>query len=384
MTDNNSNANKVSSRDNLPEWLAQFKRELNGSKNKEQTATTATPQQQSPYPNADFQKAESILMNATGSEELVSSDYHPFAFMELPGYESCIKELKNLGIANSGTDKSSGIITALNKFHGLKARPAQKPIVFVGESTDEVNPILEATAKQMSCPTIKMSIQESPAGLPIILAHANKTAMQISHGKPALVWLSENSGLLVLENLEDWQPFFEGQSLEFGDGAQSFISIQLTPAGREFINLVEACALNPNVQILCSTTCAEDVPSRILEILGDVSEVKVEKPNSAERKQIWNKLANTHPSLRGLNFEELSSLTAHLTRAEIEKAVQEAIAESYNTSLKFGKCDGIKRENLFEKILLKQDKNSEEFKRIENFLVDNFAHSFEFNQVITH
>ena len=382
MNENNANVNKAKSTNDLPEWLAQFKRELNGKQ--ENKETTPKTQQNSPYPNADFQSAESILLNATGGEELVASDYHPFAFMDLAGYESCIKQLKNLGIAASEQDKSSGIIAALNKFHGLKSRPALKPIVFVGESTEEIGPILEATAKQLSCPTIKMSIQQTPMGTPAILAHANKTAMQISEGKPPLVWMSENDGLLVLENLEDWRPFFEGSSLEFGDGGHSFISIQLSPAGKEFLRLVEVCADNPNVQIICSTTCAEDVPARMLEILGDVSEVKVEKPTNAERRQIWNKLANTHPSLRGLNFEELSNLTEHLTRAQIEKVVQEAIADSYNSGLKVGKCDRIKRENLFEKILLKQDKNSSEFKKIEDVLVSNFAHQFEFNQVITH
>ena len=381
MTENNEHVSKTA-QDNLPEWLSQFKKEL---KDGQKVATsTAEKQQETPYANADFQNAESILLNACGGEDLVASDYHPFAFVELPGYENCIKRLKNLGIAGSASDKSSGIINALNKFHGLKSRPALKPIVFVGESTDEVGPILEATAKQMSCATIKMSIQQTPSGLPAIMAQANKTAIQISRGKPPLLWLSENSGLLVLENLEDWKPFFEGHSFEFGDGSSSFISIQLTPAGKEFLNLVEVCAENPNVQIIASTTCADEVPSRMMDILGNVSEVKVEKPTNAERKQIWNNLANTHPSLRGLNFDELSTLTKHLTRAEIEKVAQEAIADSYNSGLKFGKCDRIKRENLFEKILLKQDKNSEEFKKIEDVLIEDFANSFEFNQVITH
>ena len=385
MSDKNTNVNKYTQTDNLPDWLAQFKKELKGGKPMVQPTDVApVPQEQkNPYPNADFQSAESILLNATGGEQLVASDYHPFAFVELPGYENCIKRLRNLGIGATEKDKSSGIVNALNKFHGLKSRPAMKPIVFVGESTDEINPILEATAQQMSCPTIKMSIQETPTGLPAILAQANKTAIQISKNKPPLLWLSENNGLLVLENLEDWKPFFEGQSLEFGDGSTSFIHIQLTPAGKEFLSLIEVCADNPNVQIIASTTCADEVPVRMLDILGDVSEVKVEKPTNSERMQIWNNLANTHPSLRGLNFDELTTLTAHLTRADIEKVAQEAIADSYNAGLQFGKCDRIKRENLFEKILLKQDKDSEEFKKIEDVLVDSFAHSFEFNQVIT-
>ena len=382
MSENNENFNRTT-QDNLPEWLAQFKKELKNDQKAASATASAADKQQTPYANADFQNAESILLNACGGEDLVASDYHPFAFVELPGYENCIKRLKHLGIAGGARDKSAGIINALNKFHGLKSRPALKPIVFIGEDIDEVQPILEATAQQMSCATIKMSVQETPAGLPAILAHANKTALQLSHGRSPLMWLSENNGLLVLENLEDWKPFFEGRTLEFGDGSQSFISIQLTPAGKEFLGLVEVCADNPNVQIIASTTCADEVPAQMMEILGEVSEVKVEKPTDAERKQIWNNLANTHPSLRGLNFDELAILTKHLTRADIEKVALEAIAESYNSGLKYGKCDRIKRENLFEKILLKQDKDSEEFKRLEDVLVDSFAHQFEFNQVLT-
>ena len=377
------NVNSKKPEEQLPEWLEQFKQELNGAKSLNETAKEQKPQQ-TRYSNADFKSAESVLLNAAGGESLVASDYHPFAYLNLAGYDSCIKRLKYLGIANSEKSNNSGMITALNKFHGITSRPALKPIIFVGDSVEEIEPLLQATTDELACATIKMSIQETPAGLPAIMSQANKTAVTLARGKAPLVWLSENAGLLIIESLEDWTPFFEGSSFEFGDGVHSFLSIHLTPAGKEFINLIEVCAKNPNVQVICSTTSSEDVPPRLLDILGNVSEVKVEKPNMQERRQLWTKLANTHPSLRGQNFEELSALTAHLSRADIEKVVQEAIAESYNTSLREGKCDNVKKENLFEKILLKQDKTSDEFKKIEEVLVENFTDSFEFNQVLTH
>lgn len=377
------NVNSKKPEEQLPDWLEQFKQELNGAKSLSETAKEE-PKQQTPYANADFKSAESVLLNATGGESLVASDYHPFAYLNLAGYDSCIKRLKYLGIANSEKSNKTGMITALNKFHGIASRPALKPIIFVGESVEEIEPLLQATTDELACATIKMSVQETPAGLPAIMSQANKTAVTLARDKAPLVWLSENAGLLIIESLEDWTPFFEGSSFEFGDGERSIFSIHLTPAGKEFINLIEVCVKNPNVQVLCTTTCTDDIPSHFVDILGNFSEVKVEKPNMQERRQLWTKLANSHPSLRGQNFEELSTLTAHLSRADIEKVVQEAIAESYNTSLREGKCDNIKRENLFEKILLKQDKTSEEFKKIEEVLVENFADSFEFNQVLTH
>ncbi len=376
------NVNSKKPEEQLPDWLEQFKQELNGAKSLSETAKEE-PKQQTRYANADFKSAESVLLNATGGESLVASDYHPFAYLNLAGYDSCIKRLKYLGIANSEKSNKTGMITALNKFHGIASRPALKPIIFVGESVEEIEPLLQATTDELACATIKMSVQETPAGLPAIMSQANKTAVTLARGKAPLVWLSENAGLLIIESLEDWTPFFEGSSFEFGDGERSIFSIHLTPAGKEFINLIEVCVKNPNVQVLCTTTCTDDIPSHFVDILGNFSEVKVEKPNMQERRQLWTKLANSHPSLRGQNFEELSTLTAHLSRADIEKVVQEAIAESYNTSLREGKCDNIKRENLFEKILLKQDKTSEEFKKIEEVLVENFADSFEFNQVLT-
>jgi SpoVK/Ycf46/Vps4 family AAA+-type ATPase len=384
MNDMNKNhdVNSNKPEDKLPDWLNQFKQELNGAKTID-TSKNPEPKQQTRYSNADFKDAESMLLNATGGEALSASDYHPFAFMNLAGYDSCVKKLKYLGISNTEKSKNSSMVAALNKFHGIPSRPALKPIVFIGDSTEEIEPLLQATTDELSCATIKMSVQETPAGLPAIVSQANKTAVQLAHGRAPLMCLSENSGLLIIENLEDWTPFFEGSSFEFGDGEHSVFSIHLTPAGKEFINLIEACVKNPNVQIICTTTCPEDIPTHLLDILGNVSEVKVEKPNIQERRQLWTKLASTHPSLRGLNFEELSKLTKHLTRTDIEKVVQEAIAESYNTSLRAGKCDSVKRENLFEKILLRQDKNTEEFKRIEEVLVDSFAHSFDFNQSIT-
>ena len=143
------------------------------------------------------------------------------------------------------------------------------------------------------------------------------------------------------------------------------------------ISLLKKCVDNVNVQILCTTFNREDVSSVVLDEFGTFNEISIDKPNKTERVEVWNKLSNKHPSLRGLNSAELADLTDNLTRRDIKMIAEDAISEAYQSGLTKGSCNSVTRENLFEKIILRQDKNSPAFVKLEDVLVNSFARSFD-------
>ncbi len=371
----NQNLNGNKKNDGVPEWLAQFRRELAGSE--ESPKTEPEVEKKTPYANADFQKAESVLLSANGAQTHAHNDYHAFALSNLAGYEKAITRLRFLGFGDKSSAQNDSVIAALNRFHGMSSRPALRPILIIGESPEEIEPLLNATSDELMCPTVKLAIQDTPSGLPGIAAAANKSCMDISRGKPPLVAISENNGLLIMENIEDWSIFFEEESFDGPDGPQPMMPVRLTPAGREFLSLIEHCADNPRVQIICTTCEQELIPLELLDIIGDMDEVKIEPPNKSERIAIWNELANRHPSLRGLNNAELANYCESLSRHDIEVVAQEAITEAYNSGLKRGFCNSVTRENLMEKIILRQEPGTVVFAMLEDALVNNFARSFE-------
>ena len=363
--------------DNLPEWLAQFKRELNQNKTEQHIApSNGKNESKSPYSTATYKNAESVLLSISGQPRLNASDYNPFSFDDLAGYHDAIAKLKSLGLSPKANYDDQGIISALNQFHGLKSRPALKPILFVGDEEAEIEPLLQATIDALAMPTIKLNIQEGPGGLPAMALTANKTAVDTSKSASPFPWIADNYGLLIVEELENWDVFFD-ENYEFSNGYQPFMPIRLTPSGQELISLLKKCVDNVNVQILCTTFNREDVSSVVLDEFGTFNEISIDKPNKTERVEVWNKLSNKHPSLRGLNSAELADLTDNLTRRDIKMIAEDAISEAYQSGLTKGSCNSVTRENLFEKIILRQDKNSPAFVKLEDVLVNSFARSFD-------
>lgn len=363
--------------DNLPEWLAQFKRELNQNKTEEKKQKPDNKNEiKTPYSNSTFKTAESVLMSIGGKPQLNASDYNPYSLDDLAGYQEAVLKLKNLGLTGKNDALDDGVVNALNRFHGLKSRPALKPILFIGEDEAEVQPILQATIDALSTATIKIEIQEGPGGLPAMALTANKTAVDLSKGVSPFPWIADHNGLIILEEIENWDVFLD-EDFEFSSGFQPFMPIRLTPSGQELIELLRKCVDNVNVQIICTTYDRDEISPIVLDEFGSFNEIVIDKPNKTERVEVWNKLSNIHPSLRGLNNSELADLTDNLTRRDIKTIAEDAITEAYQSGLSKGSCNSVTKENLYEKIILRQDKNSPAFTKLENALVNSFARSFD-------
>lgn len=362
MTDpSNDKINNNQTDSNLPEWLSQFRKELNASKSQDENAD-----------KTNFKNADAIMM-PLDSKHFAAGDYHPFAFLDLAGYKEAISSLKKIGVGNNNERVNDGIITALNRFHGVTSRPALRPILIEGETPEEIEPLIQATIDEFGMPTVRLQLQETMNGLPAMSVTANKSALTNTKNKSPLTWISENNGLLIIENVEDWTMFFDEPD---EDSMNPFLPIKLTPTGSELISLVAKSIDNPQVQILCTTNDEGYIPGEMWDMLGQVNKIKVDRPTKAERLEVWNKLSSKHPSLRGLSNSELSELTENLSRHELEVIAQDAVSEAYQSGLQKGACRQVTRENVFEKIILRQDPKSPEFKRLEEALVSSFALSF--------
>ena len=364
MADQKNDEKDNAQNDDLPEWLAQFKREL-GAKSEEESYFN----EDGPIIAADSEELKRI--------EAVNSLAKPYAFYELAGYDNAINSLCDLGFVGGIKSSSDGVVAALNHYHGLKSKPALRPIVISGKCYEDITPFLNAALEEMAQPTVKVDFSENSNGMPQMSINANGSAINAAQKEPALSWVARNNGIIIIEAVEFWLLDPPDQFFDFGNGVGAFIHFKM--GGNVDVNeMIDIALDNPDVQIIVTTCQYEDIEADLLEFLGNVHTIEIDNPDQKEREELWTQISAKHPSLRMLNLRELASVSRTLSRFEIKQCAQEALSDSYYDGLKMGKVSGVTKENVFEKICLRvEDKDSEEFKTMQDFLLKSFSHSFD-------
>ncbi len=367
MGDPKNGEHKNNQENNLPDWLTQFKQEL-GAKSDENAVGDYTSV---PLSEGGSLEEESRLIGAQ------SKDIKPYAFFELAGYKNAINALCDVGFSTNFALQKDGIIAALNNYHGIKSKPALPPIVLSGRCYEDIKPLLNAALDEMSQPTVILSFQETSHGVPVMAVNANGIALNASGKQPALQWVAQNHGILVIDAIEYWIDDATSQIVDFGNGIGAVVQFKMGP-NIDVGEMIETAIDNPDVQIICTTCESELYEADILEYFGTAKFIEVDNPDLEERQEIWTQQAGKHPSLRALDLRNISRLTRGLSRYDIQQSVQDAISDSYHLGLRNGNLEEISKENIFEKVCLRMDdKDCSEFREMQEALIDSFAKSFD-------
>lgn len=352
----------------MPDWIAQFKAK------------------QAPEPVVSEMIPDDVkrrIVSGVGIEELydmnkqvtsTSSNYHAFTYYEVAGYRDAISKLRKLGIGFSDNENAQEIMKSLNKFHGVSTRPARKPLILAGKDIDDVSVLLEATLEELNMPTVKCKFETGIQGFGGISTIANKQAIRVSRGESPYLHITKNGGCLALENIESWDfsPFgyqedFIIQNLVF--------RMQAPKQNRATFDILREAVKNPAVVIVATTddtnVCSDDYAG----LFGDADIISIEPPDDCERHDIWGSLIQEHPSLYDMDVFELVALSNGMGRTDIIESAKEAIQEAYYDGIKNANCKAITKENIFEKLIVRQDAESEEFKLLQESLLKSFSSS---------
>ena len=367
MSEQKNDDTKQNNENNLPEWLTQFKQEL-GARSEEKTGT------------GEFSSMVQQTTSPSGTARVIgaaSKSMKPYAFFELAGYTNSINELCEVGFGTNSAAQQDGIIAALNKFHGIKSKPALSPIVLSGECFEDIKPLLDAALDEMKQPTVMLGFSESAQGLPVMSVNANGAALNAAQRTPALQWIAHNHGILVLDAIEYWIDDPSDHIVDFGNGVGAFVQFKMAP-NLDVNELIDLAIDNPDVQIVCTTCEREIYENDIIDYFGQVKFINIENPDLAEREEIWTQQAGKHPSLRPLNLGEIARLSRGLSRYDIQQIVQDTISDSYYKGLKSGNLTGVSREDVFEKVCVRMNnKDCNEFREMQDALLQSFAKSFD-------
>ena len=146
---------------------------------------------------------------------------------------------------------------------------------------------------------------------------------------------------------------------------------------REAVNLIRSSADDPDVFVLCTSALGNDVDPYFFDLLGPVSAVDIDYPTEKERADIWMEIAREHPSVRGVDRDQLVRFSQGMPRFDMHMAAREAIEEAYKDSLTKRRYIPVTTDNLFDKLAAYQPLDSPEYKALEQAVVDDFRRELD-------
>ena len=183
----------------------------------------------------------------------------------------------------------------------------------------------------------------------------------------------EEPAVLVIEDIDLWAaPAFD-QPEDIG----GLIMSTLSRGAREAVNLIRSSADDPDVFVLCTSALGNDVDPYFFDLLGPVSAVDIDYPTEKERADIWMEIAREHPSVRGVDRDQLVRFSQGMPRFDMHMAAREAIEEAYKDSLTKRRYIPVTTDNLFDKLAAYQPLDSPEYKALEQAVVDDFRRELD-------
>lgn len=296
--------------------------------------------------------------NPEGEEE--NLDYSSIA-----GYDSVIGDMRTLGFGMDGDPVFDQLVDMLNARHGLTHRPALDAVLMRSYAREDANRFMVATLGELDLPAVHMRMEENFQGMPVLCISTRSVNLSSPN---SLKDVFEQGGVLVLEDLDLWEPPFSDNS----EDGNMFFMLQLTRGAREAVNLIRSAIENPDVYVFATASLDGSIDEFFLNMLEPLTLVDIDYPDEKERNSIWMDIARKHPSIRSINRADLVRFSANMARYDIYMASREAIEDAYKLGLVTRKYQPVTRDNLFDKLAAYQPLDSKEYGELENEVIRDF------------
>ena len=308
--------------------------------------------------------------NAVSEEE--EKDFFPLEeddlnYDNIAGFESTVRIMRDFGIGMDNDERYQQLVGMLNARHGVSSKPAPDTMLIRSEAREDAVRFVSATLGELGLPSLRMHMEENYQGIPVLCVSAN--AVDFPQSK-SLKDVFSNGGVLVLEDLDLWEP---PEPMEVPEDGNPFLLMHMTRGAREAMNLISSSVENPKVFVLATASPSGIIDEFFMNVLGSMTVIDIDYPTEEERKSIWMDIAKKHPSFRSINKRDLVSYSANLSRIDIYSAAREAVEEAYKIGLMTKKYRPITRENIFEKLAAYQPLDSAEYSKLEDEVVSNFV-----------
>ena len=311
-------------------------------------------------------------MAAEADESAVISSLENITYKDLAGFDRTIKTMRDFGIGMQDDPEFQGLVTLLNYRHGLERMPAADSFLFRSPAREDAHRFMTATLGEIGLPAIRMHMEENLQGAPVlcVMAQADNHP-RLNSARNAF----EGPGVLMLEDLDLW----EAPVVDADDDLGGFVYATLSRGAREAINLIRSAVENPDVFVIASASDGRAIDGFFYDLLEPLTVVDIDYPDEDERRAIWLDILHDHPSMRGINLDDLVEFSAGMPRYDLYMAAREAIEDAYKTSLMHRNYVPVTTDNLFEKLAAYQPRDSKEYHALENAVVREFSRGLDGN-----
>lgn len=309
-------------------------------------------------------------MAAEADESAVISSLENITYKDLAGFDRTIKTMRDFGIGMQDDPEFQGLVTLLNYRHGLERMPAADSFLFRSPAREDAHRFMTATLGEIGLPAIRMHMEENLQGAPVlcVMAQADNHP-RLNSARNAF----EGPGVLMLEDLDLW----EAPVVDADDDLGGFVYATLSRGAREAINLIRSAVENPDVFVIASASDGRAIDGFFYDLLEPLTVVDIDYPDEDERRAIWLDILHDHPSMRGINLDDLVDFSAGMPRYDLYMAAREAIEDAYKTSLMHRNYVPVTTDNLFEKLAAYQPLDSKEYHALENAVVREFSRGLD-------
>lgn len=309
-------------------------------------------------------------MAAEADESAVISSLENITYKDLAGFHRTIKTMRDFGIGMQDDPEFQGLVTLLNYRHGLERMPAADSFLFRSPAREDAHRFMTATLGEIGLPAIRMHMEENLQGAPVlcVMAQADNHP-RLNSARNAF----EGPGVLMLEDLDLW----EAPVVDADDDLGGFVYATLSRGAREAINLIRSAVENPDVFVIASASDGRAIDGFFYDLLEPLTVVDIDYPDEDERRAIWLDILHDHPSMRGINLDDLVEFSAGMPRYDLYMAAREAIEDAYKTSLMHRNYVPVTTDNLFEKLAAYQPLDSKEYHALENAVVREFSRGLD-------
>ncbi|MBO4365870.1 MAG: ribonucleotide reductase subunit alpha [Eggerthellaceae bacterium] len=289
---------------------------------------------------------------------------------ELIGYDAAIEHMHEWGIGMSGDERFQNFLEMLSRRHGIATLPSLQTLVFRAKAREDATHFMTATVGELSLPTVRMYMEQTPMGVPMLCIVASADFKSRFH-------FMRNGfdmpTVLMLEDVDLWASPLAGQSGDFDMGQVS----QVARGAREATLFIRSAVENPNVTVVASCESGHPLDVLVRELLEPIEEVFIELPTREERAAIWKHAATLYPSMRYVNLDDLVRYSESMSRYDIYMAAREAVEQAYQLSVRKRAYVPVTSDNIFDKIAAYQPLDSDEYTQMEESVVASFRKELE-------
>lgn len=343
--------------------------EDHAAKEAEASQATEPVMQQAPANNAQAVTLPKPLLPPETQQEAVEAARRSdvLTYDDLTGFDEAVSVMRDLGVGLQADQGFLDFVRMLNNRHGLDRMPALDTLLFRAPVIEDASRFVEATAGELGLPVLRMTIEENLGSMPMLCVSTNgnnRPRMNHAHNR------FEGPAILVIEDLAMWA--LPAAPAEAPEGIAAYVMANMSRGAREAISLIRSAVDDPDVFVLVTSTTIGEVDSFFYDLLTPITVIDLDNPNEAERRAIWGEIARDQPSTREINRDDLVRFSAGMSRYDIYMAAREAVEDAYKQGLVQRRYLPVTAQNLFDKLASCQPVDSDEYRALEEAVIDEF------------